>query len=262
MTTLVVQNVPSVPIGRLADWLVGAGLDLDVRDWSRLPDDLSGHDGLVVLGGDTVGDEPPHLREFLAAALAEERPTLGICYGAQLIATVLGGRVGRNPEGPEFGAQLIAKRANAATDPLFRDMPITPDVIQWHHDAVLDLPPSAVLLASSPVCEVQAFRAGRVAWGIQFHIETTPEIVRQWAASDAAALEGYDVDAILERADAVDADVAEVWRPFAERFASIVRDPSSVAATRSLRMATAEPITDPAAIRAALAAEMRAARSQ
>ena len=240
MTTLVVQNVPSVPIGRLADWLVGAGLDLDVRDWSRLPDDLSGHDGLVVLGGDTVGDEPPHLREFLAAALADERPTLGICYGAQ----------------------LIAKRANAATDPLFRDMPITPDVIQWHHDAVLDLPPSAVLLASSPVCEVQAFRAGRVAWGIQFHIETTPEIVRQWAASDAAALEGYDVDAILERADAVDADVAEVWRPFAERFASIVRDPSSVAATRPLHMATAEPITDPAAIRAALAAEMRAARSQ
>jgi hypothetical protein len=60
----------------------------------------------------------------------------------------------------------------------------------------------------------------------------------------------------------VDADVAEVWRPFAERFASIVRDPSSVAATRPLRMATAEPITDPAAIRAALAAEMRAARSQ
>lgn len=262
MTTLVVQNVPSAPIGRLGEWLVAAGLDLDVRDWPSLPDDLSEHDGLVVLGGDTVGDEPPQLRELVAAALADERPTLAICYGAQLLGAVLGGRVGPNPEGPEYGAQLIAKRANAGTDPLFREMPITPDVIQWHRDAVLELPPSAVLLASSPVCEVQAFRAGRVAWGIQFHIETTPEIVRRWAASDAAALEAYDVDAILERADAVHADIAEVWRPFAERFATIVRDPSSVPATRPLRMATAEPITDPAAIRAALAAEMRAARPQ
>jgi GMP synthase (glutamine-hydrolysing) len=262
VTTLVVQNVPSAPIGRLGEWLVAAGLNLDVRDWPGLPDDLSGHDGLVVLGGGTVGDEPPQLRELLAAALADERPTLAICYGAQLLATVLGGRVGLNPEGPEYGAQLIAKRANAATDPMFREMPITPDVIQWHRDAVLDLPPSAVLLASSPVCDVQAFRAGRVAWGIQFHIETTPDIVRRWAASDAAVLENYDVDAMLERADAVHADIAEVWRPFAERFATIVRDPSSVPATRPPRMATAEPITDPAAIRAALAAEMRAARPQ
>jgi GMP synthase (glutamine-hydrolysing) len=262
VTTLVVQNVPSAPIGRLGEWLGAAGLDLEVRDWPGLPDDLSGHDGLVVLGGGTVGDEPPHVRQLLAAAIADELPTLAICYGAQLLAAVLGGRVGPNPDGPEFGAQLIAKRANAATDPLFREMPITPDVIQWHHDAVLELPASAVLLASSPVCDVQAFRAGRVAWGIQFHVETTPAIVRRWAASDAAALEAYDVAAILERADAVHADIAEVWRPFAERFASIVRAPSSVPATRPLRMATAEPITDPAAIRAALAAEMRAARPQ
>jgi GMP synthase (glutamine-hydrolysing) len=259
VTTLVVQNVPSAPIGPLGEWL---GLDLDVRAWSGLPDDMSGHDGLIVLGGGTVGDEPPRLRELFGSALADERPTLAICYGAQLLAAVLGGRVGPNPGGPEYGAQLIAKRANAASDPLFREIPITPDVIQWHHDAVLELPPSAVLLASSPVCDVEAFRAGRVAWGIQFHIETTPDVVRRWAASDAEALAAYDVDAILERAEAVHADIAEVWRPFAERFASIVGDPESVPATRPLRMATAEPITDPAAIRAALAAEMQAARPQ
>jgi GMP synthase (glutamine-hydrolysing) len=262
VTTLVVQNAPSAPVGRLGEWLVAAGLDLDVRDWPGLPDDLSGHDGLIVLGGGTVGDEPPQLRALLAAALADERPTLAICYGAQLLATVLGGRTGPNPNGPELGAQLIAKRASAAADPLFRDVPITPDVIQWHHDAILELPPSAVLLAGSPVCDVQAFRAGRVAWGIQFHIETTPDVVRSWAASDAAALEAYDVQALLDRADAAHSDIAEVWRPFAQRFANIVRDPSSVPATRPLRMATAEPITDPAAIRAALADEMRAAREQ
>jgi GMP synthase-like glutamine amidotransferase len=266
---LVVQNAADDPIGPLGDWLVEAGVSLDVRDaeaGDALPAGLDGFAGLVVLGGGMgVDDEErapwlPAVRALLSAAVADDVPLLAVCLGAQLLAQAMGGRVGRNPDGPEFGAQLIAKRANSATDPLFRDLPITPDVIQWHFDAVLDLPPSAVLLAGSPVCEVQAFRAGRVAWGIQFHIETTPELVRQWAAEDASALEGYDVERMLERSDAVHADVAEVWAPFAAAFAGVVADPASVPATRPLRMVTAEPLTDPAAIRAALAAEMHAAQ--
>ena len=266
---LVVQNAADDPIGPLGEWLTAAGLTLDVRDAERgdsLPGVLDEFGGLVVLGGGMNADADerapwlPAVRALLAEAIAGEVPTLAVCLGAQLLAVALGGRVGRNPEGPEFGAQLVAKRANSATDPLFRDLPITPDVIQWHYDAVLELPASAVLLASSPACEVQAFRAGRVAWGIQFHIETTPSIVRQWAVEDAAALDGYDVDAILDRSDTVHADIAETWRPFAAAFAAVVADPASVPALRPLRMVTAEPVTDPAAIRAALAAELHAAR--
>ena len=64
---------------------------------------------------------------------------------------------------------------------------ITPDVLQWHFDAITALPPGAVTVASSPGCDVQAFRLGRLAWGIQFHIETTPAIVRSWATTDADA---------------------------------------------------------------------------
>ena len=268
MAVLVVQNAVSDPIGLLGDWLTDAGLTFDVRNaetGDELPA-LDGYDGLVVLGGGMAAHDDqrapwlPTVRALLAQALADETPTLAICLGAQLLALTLGGRVGPNPEGPEVGAQLVAKRANAATDPLFREMPITPDVIQWHYDAVLDLPASAVLLASSPTCEVQAFRAGRVAWGIQFHIETTPELVRSWAAEDAAQLDGYDVERLLERSDAVHADIAEVWQPFAATFAGVVADPASVPATRPLRMATAEPVTDKAAIRAALAAELHDAR--
>jgi hypothetical protein len=139
-------------------------------------------------------------------------------------------------------------------------LPITPDVIEWHRDAVLELPPGAVLLAASPGAEVQAFRIGRLAWGIQFHIETTPAGVRRWAAANAAELADYDVPALLDRVDLVHPDLAVVWQPFAAAFAGIVRDPESVRPARALRQSTAEPITDPAEIRAALAAQMQAVR--
>jgi hypothetical protein len=177
------------------------------------------------------------------------------------LAVATGGRVAASPDGPEYGALLIAKRANASTDPLFGPLPITPDVIQWHVDAIVELPPGAIHLASSPVCEVEAFRLGRLAWGIQFHIETTPALLREWADADPA-MSDYDVEAILARAAAADADVVAVWRPFAEAFAALVQDPSSVRAARPLRISTADPITDPAEIRAALAAELTAARQQ
>jgi GMP synthase (glutamine-hydrolysing) len=201
------------------------------------------------------------MRQLLRDAVAAELPTLTICLGAQLLAAANGGRVEPSPDGPEIGALLIAKRAAASTDPLFGSLPITPDVIQWHYDAITRLPPGAIHLASSPVCEHQAFRLGRLAWGVQFHIETTPEIVRAWAAKDARRLDGYDLDLILSRIDGAHDDIAEVWRPFAHAFADVVRDPAAVAPPRGLATSPAAPVTDPAAIRAALAAEADAARA-
>jgi GMP synthase-like glutamine amidotransferase len=264
---LVVVNADSDPPGRLAPWLTEAGVGLRIVSGAELPADLRGYDGLVVLGGsmsawdDEIAPWLPHERTLLRAAVADEVPTLAICLGAQLLAVANGGRVEPNPAGPEFGAQLIAKRAAAADDPLFGPLPITPDVIQWHYDAVTALPPGAVQLASSPACEQQAYRLGRLAWAVQFHIETTPEVVRGWADKDAAQLVGYDLDLMLSRSDAAHADIAEVWRPFAHAFAGVVRDPAAVAPPRGVPSRTAEPITDPAAIRAALAAEAHAART-
>lgn len=264
---LVIEPSSTDPVERLGQWLTDAGLDLDVRGPATLPEDLSGCAGLLVLGGpmgatdDAIAPWLADVRALLRAAVAAELPTLGICLGGQLLAAANGGRVGRNPGGPEYGAQLVAKRAAAASDPLFGPLPITPDVIQWHLDAVLDLPPGALQLAASPVCENQAYRLGRLAWGVQFHIETTPARVRSWAAADARALAGYDVEGIVARADAAHDDIAEVWQPFAAAFARIVADPSTVPALRARPVHTAEPITDPAAIRAALAAEANAARA-
>ncbi len=210
---------------------------------------------------DDVAPWLPHERALLRAAVADEVPTLGICLGAQVLAAANGGRVTTNPEGPEIGAQLVAKRAAAATDPLFATLPITPDVVQWHYDTITVLPPGAIHLASSPVCDNQAFRLGRLAWGIQFHIETTPDVVRAWAAKDAMRLDGFDLGSMLSRAVGIHDDLAEVWQPFIAAFADIVRDPGSVPAARGPAVATAGPVTDPAAIRAALAAEANASRA-
>jgi GMP synthase-like glutamine amidotransferase len=274
---LVIENDLAGPVARLGDWLRTAGAELDVRSgpgWNPLPSDLSGYSALVVMGGAASSTDPnpspwlTHSRNLLSEALREQIPALGVCLGAQLLAVAAGGRVER-VDIPEYGAHLVAKRQAAASDPLFGSLPITPDVMQWHTDAVTQLPPGAVLLATSATCEVQAFRVGGRAWGLQFHIETTPEIVEAWAAQDAELLVDYDIDTMLARAALVHDDIAEVWTPFAAAFAEVARDPDlacppeqrrSLTMASSAQVTTAQPITDPAEIRAALAAEMRSAR--
>jgi GMP synthase-like glutamine amidotransferase len=286
---LVIENDLDAPVAMVGRWLREAGAELEVRTpemGQPLPDDLTGCSALVVLGGamnaydDEVARWLPQVRRLLSEAVRTELPTLGICLGAQLLAVAVGGRVSA-AETPEYGAQLVAKRQAAADDPLFRELPITPDVLQWHVDEVSELPPGAVLLASSPVCAVQAFRVGRLAWGIQFHIETTPEIVAEWARHDAQVLSDYDLPAIVERSARAHPDIAEAWQPVVAAFVALAAAPASARTAlsdlnpRLLPMAsagtatpagpaspagTAGPLTDAAAIRAALAAELRASR--
>jgi GMP synthase-like glutamine amidotransferase len=236
-TALVVQHSAAEDPGRLGDWFGDAGLLIDVRtpyDGSPLPDAPDGHAAVVVLGGamgaydDEVAPWLPTTRALLAAAVASGAPTLGICLGAQLLAVAAGGRVEAGSAGPEIGPGLVAKRDAAGADRLFSSVPFTPDVVHWHWDTVSELPPGAVLLASSTRYQHQAFRVGERAWGLQFHVETTPEMVRRWAESDAKELaeEGIDVDAVLGRTDleALHADIAEVWKPSMVRFVEAVRE--------------------------------------
>ncbi len=269
MAALVVQLDASDPPARLGDWLTAAGLDLDVRALDAgadLPDDLGGHDAIIVLGGamgaldDSAAPFLPAVRALLRTAVSDEVPVLGVCLGHQLLAVANGGQIRRMPQGPEIGAQLVAKRTAAADDPLFHAVPITPDVLQWHFDEVHVLPPGAVQLATSPGCEQQAFRLGRLAWGIQFHIETDADIVRSWAAEDRGTIKDDELEAIVARAVTIDDDLAEVWQPFAAAFADVVRDPDAVPQPNTTPSSSAAPLTDPAAIRAALAAEANAAR--
>lgn len=228
---LVLQPSNSDPLARLGEWFAEDGAELDVvRLWEQAVPPLGGYQGVVCLGGEmgALDDlEFPWLadaRKALSGAVAKRIPVLAICLGAQLLAAATGGQVRRGPQGCEVGVLLVAKRDIAGRDPLFAELPWTPDVLQFHHDEVHVLPPSAEHLAASPMYPHQAFRVGESAYGLQFHIETTPEIVLKWAATNpesaALARPGH-----LEHDFLVEAhrDIEEVWRPFVARFTSMAR---------------------------------------
>jgi GMP synthase-like glutamine amidotransferase len=223
------------PPARLGQWLREAGMELDERHLSagdELPDGFDGFDGMVVLGGpqsatddEATSPELVGVRALLRQALDLDFPTLAICLGAQLLAQVGGGTVRAGIDGPEVGATLVAKRDAADADPVFGPLALSPDVIQFHHDEISQLPTGATLLASNPFYANQAFRVGRHVYGLQFHIETTPEIVHEWAERDevGVAASPHDRETICLLSDEAHPHVQEAWAPFAARFADLVR---------------------------------------
>jgi GMP synthase-like glutamine amidotransferase len=225
-TALVVENDPTDDIRRLGEWLTEAGLRLDVvraHAGDPLPADLDGYVAIVVMGGEQSAYEPrpdwfDGVEALLRKAVRHGVPALGVCLGAQLLATAHGGTVERSPSGPEIGPALVGRRDAASEDPLFRYVPLAPDVHQWHHDEITELPARAVLLAASTRYPHQAFRLGEKAWGLQFHIECDTPMIASWAA-ESPHLE-YP-EGLVAAFDAIMVDVEEVWQPFAARFAAL-----------------------------------------
>jgi GMP synthase (glutamine-hydrolysing) len=185
---LVVQHTPSEGLGWLQEWLPDAGVHVHpIHPYlgHRVPPSVEG-DALVVLGGpmgamdDEVAPWLPAVRSLLATAIDDGVPTLGICLGAQMLAVAAGGEVARGAVGPELGYGDVSV---SASDELLTAGSLP--VVQWHFDTVTRLPEGAALLASSDRYDVQAFRVGDVAWGLQFHVEATLPMVSEWAANDA-----------------------------------------------------------------------------
>ena len=100
-------------------------------------------------------------------------------------------------------------------DDNFQNTRALPVVVQWHWDAVTQLPPGATLLASSSTYPHQAFRVGDRAWGLQFHVEADAAMVTRWALKDGAP------EGLLERTVAELPEVAEVWGEVVRRFARL-----------------------------------------
>jgi GMP synthase-like glutamine amidotransferase len=231
-----------VPPGPLAEWLTEAGAELTEVGPTTQDISLVGVAGVVCLGGAmATSDEREYpflanFRRLLGVAHSRSIPVFAICLGAQLLAEALGGRV-RRAERPAVGATLVAKRDIAADDPLFADLPMTPDVIQFHRDE-FTLPPGAVLLASAPTGTNQAFRAGPCSYGVQFHLETTSEVLLRWAADDpelasVAGQRAFDPERLVD----VHRHIEAAWRPVLHRFVAMATGkpaPASVSRTLPL----------------------------
>lgn len=172
------QHVPFEGLGSIRAWLEGAGYRVtytQLFETAEFPD-LSEVNLLIVLGGPmSVNDEEqyPWLvkeKQFVRNAITLGRPVLGICLGAQMIASALGARVYRNAVA-EIG--WFPVQAVADEQPTFH-FPPAAEVFHWHGET-FDLPPGAIHLARSAACEHQAFQLGRSVIGLQFHLETTPQ---------------------------------------------------------------------------------------
>jgi GMP synthase (glutamine-hydrolysing) len=184
---LVLQHVPSEPMGVLDPLLRAAGLRIRYVNFARDPSaqvDVSRYDGLVVLGGPMNVDQVesyPHLLheiEIIRAALTREIPMLGICLGAQLLAAALGARVHPNPVS-EIGWYPLTLSPAAGSDPLFQHLDSTAPVFQWHAYTFTE-PRDTVHLASTASCANQAFRYRDFAYGLQFHLEADAALIRRW----------------------------------------------------------------------------------
>ncbi|MGE0746128.1 MAG: glutamine amidotransferase [Rhodospirillales bacterium] len=196
-TALAIRHVAFEDLGLLADLL--AARDIAARYVEAGIDDLAAIDALapdlmVVLGGPIgVYDSADYpwiadTLRLLERRLAKDRPTLGICLGAQMMAAALGARV--YPMGvKEIGwSPLSLTDAGRASDlaPLDRAA-----VLHWHGDT-FDMPAGAVHLAATPVCAHQAFSYGARALALQFHAEATGRGLERWFIGHACEIGAAD----------------------------------------------------------------------
>jgi GMP synthase (glutamine-hydrolysing) len=221
---LVLQHIACEPPAAFEDELRSRGLDLarveldegePLPDWREFP-------AIVVMGGPMgaydEGDHPWLAAEkrLLREAVEADVPVWGVCLGAQLLAAALGARVYPG-ERPEVGLLPVELTPAASSDPVLREAPSTFPTLQWHGDS-FDLPDGATLLASSPAYPHQAFRVGR-SYGLQFHLEVTPELATEWgrvpayAESIEATLGPGALEDLLARVE----ENADVTLPLARR---------------------------------------------
>lgn len=186
-----------------------------------LPKEPSAYDAVVVLGGPMGVYETEKypwiedLIDLLKHALDMEIPALGICFGSQALAAAAGAEV--HPTGrQEIGWGKIEHSGDSHGDPLLSGVPSPIEVFHWHGDR-WDLPDGAVLLASSEICDHQAFRIGANSYGFQCHLEVKPETPGIWVEAYRDQLLALPDGPSPEEVREQTAEFAPVLRPHAVR---------------------------------------------
>jgi GMP synthase (glutamine-hydrolysing) len=186
MKALVLQHLACETPGVFEDVLRERGFEIhrvELDEGEALPD-WKEFDAIVAMGGPmSVNDEHelPWLKDekrLIRDAVEAGKPYWGVCLGVQLLASSLGARVYTGPK-PEVGLFPVTLTEAAMTDPVFAGMPPEFLTLQWHGDTY-ELPEGAVRLASSHAYPNQSFR-WRNAYGVQFHLESSAEMVWSWA---------------------------------------------------------------------------------
>ncbi|AYF76270.1 type 1 glutamine amidotransferase [Nocardia yunnanensis] len=237
-TVLIIQHVEVETPGLILDVLhdhriptITRNLIADPEAELPAPAELA---GLVIMGGPMNADQLdayPGLRrerELLTGALRSELPTLGVCLGAQLLARAAGLEVKPGDLGYADELGWAPLRQVDRADPLVGSLADAPAVLHWHGDRIVA---TAALpaLAATDSTPVQAFRAGPVAWGLQFHPEVDPPLLDRWLAEPDFAAEAHRVlgpdalDMLRTQARAVFPTLQPLFERSMNYFCSLIR---------------------------------------
>jgi len=193
---LIIQQVPHEGPGRIGEVIEGGGIGLELIkafEGQRIPESLDDDSALIVLGG-PMGvcddDRYPYLKDeisLIESALKAGAPVLGICLGSQLLARAAGARVYSGGV-KEIGWYPLFINNEGRTERILEGLPSEIEVFQWHGDT-FDVPVGGVNLASSELFPNQLIRVGERAYGLQFHLEVTAEMISEWLSVNAGELE-------------------------------------------------------------------------
>ena len=216
--------------GDFEDWLI-AGLGVpksevcvfDAREDTKLPKPATCA-GVIISGAHAmVTDDLPwmtRLADWTRHVVTAQVPLLGICFGHQMLARAMGGKVDFHPSGREIGSVEIELQAAASSDLLFADLPRRFRAHAVHAQSVRSLPPSATLLAGNAYEATHAFRVGTCAWGVQFHPEFNLAQISHYLDHFAPTLQATGQDAASVRAGLIETPESASLLP---RFAKLAR---------------------------------------
>jgi len=195
LAVLIIKNINTEGPGTIEDFLIEENILFTIVELGsgEIPPSLDGFDTLVILGGPMsmyeIDTYPPLIigSRLIREAINRDMKVLGICLGAQMLAHCLGAKVYKGPV-EEIGWGSIELTGDGIRDTLMRKLAIHPrvgdfwrkfEVLQWHGDT-FDIPMGAIWLAKSGLYQNQAFRYGSMAYGLQFHIEATKNMICEW----------------------------------------------------------------------------------
>lgn len=197
---------------------------VDVENGDKLPS-IKRCAGVIVTGSHAMVTEnlewSIRVEKWIPSILAAKIPFFGICYGHQLLARAAGGAVGDHPKGMEIGTVAITLKKKCKNDPIFAALPKTIMVHSAHSQTALKRPPGALHLAGNEFEPYHSFRVGACAWGVQFHPEYHPGIMRSYIDNLKSQLPPVNTGKAESDIDVIDTPHAA---KILQRFGRLVED--------------------------------------